>query len=421
MRLKSIVLAAAVLVFASLPASAKIIHVPSDSSTIQDGINGTVNGDTVLVAPGIYYENIDFKGKAIMVCSKFIFTRNFAHVESTIISGGGSGSVVSFNSGETDQSTISGLTIRDGGSWHGAGILCSNYASPTIKHNLIVENTIGGTRESVPSSSKSGRQDSEHKTVSYSRLSPHGGAGIICGDRSAAKILNNIIKDNYSGDYTGGGIRIAAQSYPQIKNNVIVNNAATRGGGIYCTECDTPLPTIVNNIIVDNTGSGITCGGCIPVVAYNDVWNNSQSNFDGCDIFGDTTWGTNFNGTACDSFYNIMGDPLFSDTTDYALLCSSVCIDAGDPSLEVPDGGGRRIDIGAYEYPYIIGDANQDGEINIIDIVYIVNCLWRGGPCPCPMGKGDVNCKGFVNVVDLVYLINYLFKGGPPPCEPEKK
>ena len=41
------------------------INVPADSSTIQAGINGTANNDTVLVSTGTYVENINYNGKNI--------------------------------------------------------------------------------------------------------------------------------------------------------------------------------------------------------------------------------------------------------------------------------------------------------------------------------------------------------------------
>jgi hypothetical protein len=45
------------------------IHVPADQPTIQAAINVAANGDTALVAPGTYVENINFMGRAITVTS----------------------------------------------------------------------------------------------------------------------------------------------------------------------------------------------------------------------------------------------------------------------------------------------------------------------------------------------------------------
>ena len=66
-------------------------------------------------------------------------------------------------------------------------------------------------------------------------------------------------------------------------------------------------------------------------------------------------------------------------------------------------------------YVYIRGDANGDGVIDAVDIVYLINYLFNETSPPDPLWLGDANCDGKVDVVDIVYLINYLFGEGPPP------
>ena len=68
-----------------------------------------------------------------------------------------------------------------------------------------------------------------------------------------------------------------------------------------------------------------------------------------------------------------------------------------------------------YSLIFIRGDANGDGIVNVADVVYLVNYLYRTGDPPAPQEAGDVNCDGIVNVADVVYLVNYLYRGGNPP------
>jgi len=61
------------------------------------------------------------------------------------------------------------------------------------------------------------------------------------------------------------------------------------------------------------------------------------------------------------------------------------------------------------------GDANNDGVVNILDITFLINYLYKLGPAPdCPV-EGDTNGDCVINILDVTYLINYLYKGGPLP------
>ncbi|MFH1336952.1 MAG: M14 family zinc carboxypeptidase [Candidatus Zixiibacteriota bacterium] len=67
--------------------------------------------------------------------------------------------------------------------------------------------------------------------------------------------------------------------------------------------------------------------------------------------------------------------------------------------------------------PFMRGDVNGDWKIDIGDVVYLINYLFKNGPAPVPLEVGNVNCDAAVDVGDVVYLINYLFKNGASPCE----
>jgi hypothetical protein len=73
------------------------------------------------------------------------------------------------------------------------------------------------------------------------------------------------------------------------------------------------------------------------------------------------------------------------------------------------------------ESTFICGDANASGDVNILDITFLINYIYKGGPAPEPVVSGDVNSTGDINILDITYLINYIYKGGPEPfCPPMK-
>lgn len=63
-----------------------------------------------------------------------------------------------------------------------------------------------------------------------------------------------------------------------------------------------------------------------------------------------------------------------------------------------------------------VGDINLDGAVNILDLTYLVDYIFRGGPPPSLMELADVNGSGGpANVIDLTYFVDFIFRGGPPP------
>ena len=61
------------------------------------------------------------------------------------------------------------------------------------------------------------------------------------------------------------------------------------------------------------------------------------------------------------------------------------------------------------------GDVNADGNVGLVDIVYMINWMFLGGPDLCPPIMGDVDLNRGVGLSDIVYLINYVFQGGADP------
>ena len=397
---RAILLSLALLSITTTNSQAETRLVPSDYATIQQAIDGSNDGDVVIVETGKYTENINFSGKNIVVTSTD--PNDPEIVDATIIDGQGQGSVVTFENGETSEAVLTGFTITGGYGtvnlffgeeivW-GAGIYSKN-ASPTIKRNVIANNhgALGTT-------------DAQSEC--------YGGA-IACIEGEAI-ITNNIIRNNTS--FAGAGIMTYPFSDPEtetgpighpiISHNLIYNNSAQIGGGVVLlysgsiinntivgndssygeggiagniyaasmSELDQCM--IVNNIICNaKSGGGIFSAGIEEdLIAFNNVWNNTPGNYlsqnpqTGEEIYDGPADKTGLDG-------NISEDPLFSD--NYHIAAGSPCHDAGDPNY-IPslwqrdiDGEfavmGPRIDIGADEVTANARPAADAGEDQFFD------------------------------------------------------
>ena len=108
-----------------------------DFTTIQEGINASVNSDTVLVYPGTYYENLNMNEKNIVLASLELITSDPQYINSTIIDGQRLHSCIEIQN-ITIGVTIRGFSIRNGyGTFYqtsaGGGIL-----SQTVENTFIV-------------------------------------------------------------------------------------------------------------------------------------------------------------------------------------------------------------------------------------------------------------------------------------------
>ena len=97
--------------------------------------------------------------------------------------------------------------------------------------------------------------------------------------------------------------------------------------------------------------------------------------------------------------------------------CCAIALGDGGHVYVTGTSYGGSDDFATIKYVFgdVRGDANGDGAIDISDVVYIIDYLFRNGPAPSPPEAGDTTCDGRIDIADVVSLINYLLKDGPAP------
>ncbi len=396
----------------ALASYAEVINVPDDHETIQGAIDASEDGDTVLVAPGEFIENIDFDGKAIAVIG------NPDDPSETVIDGDANGSsVVVFRNEEGENSVLRGFTIWNGLTDWGGGIYC-NETNPSLSNLIVQENRAtrsGGGIYCTNSIDMIIRNCSILSNVAEDEEEDHNVGGGIVITASNALLEQVIIANNLAENY-GGGLWVGGYtSNVTIINCQILRNSSVRGGGIYKSSSTLNLNGVViadnegdygggifnhnsghlnlSNVTMTNNvattdfpapGGGIHSHGNSHITLIGSIlWDNepeevgfnlpnritlSYSDFAGGDdgiVFAHQLHNRNRRYIVFWEDGCIDEDPQFADPDegDYHLTADSPCIDAGDLDAEL-DPDGTRADMGAFYFH------QRDIEIDVEELVF---------------------------------------------------
>jgi hypothetical protein len=223
----------AVVVGAPVASVAATIQVPTDSPSIQAAIANADPGDSIVVAPGFYVENIDFQGKSITVMSshgaRFTHVRPSDPSQPTVIIHGATAS----------GAVIEGFDVR-GGDSNREIIQCWNQSHASVLRNVIQsnnggDNCIGTLNDSVVIEGNIIAYNSQRRAISV-------GGGY-------AAVLDNTIYSN------GDGVGFFASATGLVLNNIIVSNSEHGLAG---------QPGIAEYNLIWQNQDDYECDGCYP-------------------------------------------------------------------------------------------------------------------------------------------------------------
>lgn len=273
---------------------ASIVHqVPGDHPSIQAAIDAAAAHDIVLVAPGVYRECLQLRGRALVLASAQGPAR-------TVVDAGGACRALTIDRGEGRDSRVEGFTLRGGRDPQTAGGVHIDSAAPTLRGNVIEHNQGGrlGHGLSLVASSALLQDNLVRANASVDGLhGAGGGGGIGVHGEGAAELRGNRIVDNRSALSAGGGLLLVNTGAVRvIANHIEGNRARLAGAGI--AVLGRSRARIEQNLIVANVldepgfGGGIHWlllpGGGAPglvgnTIVANQAWRGAGMHLDGAD------------------------------------------------------------------------------------------------------------------------------------------
>jgi len=381
---------------ASAPAPGDPIRVPQNYPTIQSAINAAVNGDVIVVSPGIYRENLTLSGQSLTLASEFYTTQDAARISQTVLDGSGA-AVITVGSSAGSETRIIGFTIQNGAD----GISAAGKLH--ILHNRIIGNGDGIDYESggggicrsnvFENNSDDGidLDGAVPVTIEDNTIRNNGNDGIeIRLHDYSGPTLDILIRNNVIAGNREDGIQLidhpgASNRYFLIERNLFAGNAMA-GLGLMdngetvedyrAASITDPIHLFnntftgnnhavtggdnlvaLNNLFVGSSGIGIKGVDADSIAAYNLFWNN----------------GTHSLASNIDAPTTKYSNPLLD--VNHRLQSGSPAIDAGTALFEwkgqvvlnLPGSSyqGTAPDLGMYEYE----GGGEPGPVNQAPVV----------------------------------------------------
>jgi len=245
------------------------------------------DGDTILIAAGIYTENLTIAGITVTLRGGYTIsgTQWLTDTGETVVNGGDAGRVFFIHG---SNSVLENLTITGGDAppaeCFGGGLWITN-GDVTIRSSTITGNGDGCGSGGIELNDDYGpvHLTLVSSTVSYNTgmggLHLWGGGG---GIGTSAEVRDVTFVGNTMGGY-GGGIGLERNSSAVIVDSRLFSNTADWGGGIAVTDNCTAI--IANNQIVSNTanegGGGLYASEVTVTVRSTDFLSNTSQADDG--------------------------------------------------------------------------------------------------------------------------------------------
>ena len=247
--------------------------------TIGHAVDQAIGGDTVKVAEGTYNEHDININKNITLRGGYT-TGDWAASDPenrpTTVDAQGAGRVFYV----FGTPTIEGFIIQGGATaGSGGGIYIFSPGSPLIRQNVISGNTAGVYGGGIYN--ELGAPVLEQNVLKFNSAYQGGGFASTADDPG---FWSNMVYDNVA-SADGGGVYVSGGS-PRIWHDTLYNNTADRGGGIYLAGSGSPV--VSNTIVAKNTavitGGGIYSQATGAALDYNDVWDNTPTDFFGASL-----------------------------------------------------------------------------------------------------------------------------------------